>query len=114
MSSPVTLHFPDAGTMTAYLSNHPLLTKGYYQEKGVTTTIVELAAARFANSEKSEGGVKIGAASLIIDLQTGKDGFSGEPLLNLRKFDWLPPAWQVLEQQIEKALIDCAHSAQVN
>ena len=49
MSSPSTLHFPNADTMTQYLSNHPLLKINYFQEKGITKAIAELAAARFAD-----------------------------------------------------------------
>jgi hypothetical protein len=32
MSSPSTLHFPDAVTMTQYLSNHALLKTDYFEE----------------------------------------------------------------------------------
>lgn len=42
MSSPASLHFPNAKTITESLSNHPLLKTEYYLEKGITPAIVQL------------------------------------------------------------------------
>ncbi len=53
-----TLNFPDSDTMIQHLSNHPLLKINCYQKKGITKAMSELAAARFANSEKTEDDVK--------------------------------------------------------
>jgi len=97
----------------AYLSNHPLLKPDYYQEKGITKAIAELAAERFADSSKVEMDVKIGAMLLIIDLQTGKDGFKGKRLPNLGKLELLSMFWTQISMATEKALIDCANSVKV-
>lgn len=105
-----TLHFPDAVTITQYLSNHPLLKTDYYQEKGITKAIAELAAARFADNDIMETGVKIGAMLLIIDLLKGIDGFTGESLPNLGKLGLPPKFWTLIAMATEKALIDCANS----
>lgn len=107
------LHFPDAETMTQYLSNHPLLKMDYYQEKGITKAIAELAAARFANSDKVEMGVKMGTMLLINDLQAGKDGFTGKALPNLGKLGLPSMIWAQISMATESALIDCANSVKV-
>jgi len=112
MSSPSTLHFPDAVTMTQYLSNHPYLNMDYFQEKGITKAIAELAAARFADSNKVEMKVKMDTMLLIYDLQRGKDGFTGKALPNLGKW-LLPTIWTEVSTLTEKALIDCANSVKV-
>lgn len=56
MSSAAALHFPNAETMTKYLSDHDLLKFDYYKEKGITQAIVKLAAERFADSDKVDMG----------------------------------------------------------
>lgn len=106
MSSP--LHFPDVKTMTQYLSNHPLLKTEYFLEKGITKAIAELAAERFADSDKVEMGVQIGAMLLIHDLQAGEDGFTGKPLPNLGKLGLPSMIWAQISMATEAALIDCA------
>lgn len=109
--SSATLHFPDAATMTQYLSNHPLLK--YYQEKGITKAIAELAAARFADSDRVDMGVEMGTMLLINDLQTGEDGITGEALPNLGKLGLSPMTWTQISVATEKALTDCANSVKV-
>lgn len=110
MSSP-TLHFPSAEVMTKYLSNHKLLTLDYYKEKGITDTVSKLAASRFADSDKIEMGVKMGAQLIAYDLKEGEDGISGE---KITKIDGLPPAfWIQFSMGLEAALIDCAKNAAV-
>lgn len=106
--SSVILHFPDAKTMTESLSNHPLLKMDYYQEKGITQAIVELAAARFADSDKEEMGVKMGTMLIIHDLQTGTDGFSGKAVPNLGKLGLPSMFWAQISMATEAALMDCA------
>lgn len=110
MSSPSTLHFPDAATITQYLSNHPLLKMDYLQEKGITKAIAELAAARFANSDKVNMGVKMGTVLLINDLQAGKDGFTGKALPNLGELGLSLTVWTQISMATELALIECANS----
>lgn len=105
-----TLHFPDADTMTQYLSNHSFLKTAYYEEKGITKAITELAAARFANSTKAETGVKLGTMLLIGDLLKGEDCFTGKELPNLGKLELPPMVWTLVSMATEKALIDCANS----
>lgn len=104
------LHFPDADTMRKYLNNHPLLKMDYFQEKGITKVIAELATERFANSEKEEMGVKIGAMLLIEDLKIGEDGFTGKPLPNLGKIGLRETTWAQISMATEQALIDCANN----
>ncbi|MBA3238180.1 MAG: hypothetical protein H0T62_07535 [Parachlamydiaceae bacterium] len=106
MSSP--LNFPDVATMTQYLSKHPLLNTVYFQEKGITKAIVELAAERFADTEKVEMGVKLGTKLLVNDLITGEDGFTGKPLPNLGKLGLPSMIWAQISMSTEKALLDCA------
>ncbi len=112
--SDATLYFPDSVTMTQYLSNHPLLKQNYYQEKGITKAIAELAAERFADCGEREKGVKIGTVLLINDLQAGKDGFTGNPLPNLGKLGLSSMFWTQILMATEQALLDCANSVKVN
>lgn len=110
MSNAASLHFPDAGTITQYLSNHPSLKGVYFEENGITKAVAELAAKRFADREIIEAGVKMGVAWLIHDLQTGVDGLTGEALPKLRKLELPPVVWSVISSVTEIALVDCANS----
>ncbi len=107
MNSP--LYFPDANTMTQYLSNHPLLKTDFYQENGITKAISELAAERFANSEKVEMGVIMGIMLLMHDLHEGKDAFTGKSLPNLGKLGMPSIMWAHISESTQKALLDCAN-----
>ena len=107
------LHFPNAETMKTYLCKHPLLKMDYYQEKGITQAIAELAAERFADSDKVEMGVKMGTMLMMNDLQTGKDGFSGKVLPNLGKLGLPSMVWAQISMATEEALIDCANQVKV-
>lgn len=113
MSTPSSFHFPDAVTMVQYLSNHPLLKTDYFEEKGITKTIAELAAERFAENDLVETGIQIGTMCLIDDLKTGQDGFTGKPLRNLRKLELPPTFWMMLAMATQQALIDCANSGKL-
>ena len=104
-----TLHFPNAQTMRECLCKHPLLAMDYYQEKGITKAIADLASERFADSDKVAMGVKMGTMLLINDLQEGKDGFTGKPLPNLGKLGLPSTIWTQLSMATEKAIIDCAN-----
>lgn len=70
------LRFPDRNTIIEKLSINSMLKTDYNEEKGITKAIAELAAERFANSDKGEFGVKIEVHLLIKDLQSGKDSFA--------------------------------------
>jgi hypothetical protein len=50
---------------------------------------------------------------LINDLQTGEDGFTDKPLLNLGKLGLSPMTWAQISMSTERALIDCAKSVKV-
>lgn len=113
MSSPTSLHFPDAATITQYLSDHSFLNNDCYQENGITKAIAELAAARFADIDIEEQGIKKLTMLLIYDLQRGKDGYTGKALPDLGKLGLPAFAWNVISMATEKALIDCANSAKV-
>jgi hypothetical protein len=103
-----TLHFPDQKTVAESLSDHPLLKTDYFEEKGITKAIAELAAERFADRDLVEMGVKMGTTLIIYDLHTGKDGFSGKPLPNLGKLGLPSMIWTQISMSLEKALLDCA------
>ena len=105
-----TLHFPNEAAVIQYLRNYPELKTEYYEEKGITKAVAELAAERFANSNKVEAGVKLGTALLIYDLQKGIDGFTGKPLPDLGKLGLPPMVWTQISTATEEALINCAHS----
>jgi hypothetical protein len=113
MSSPSNLHFPDAATITQYLSNHPSFKVDYCKEKGITKAIAELAAARFADREVSTVEVDVGATTMLIDLLRGKDGFSGEALPNLGELGLPSISWAQIDLATRAALIDCANSSKV-
>ncbi len=107
------LHFPDAATMIQYLSNHPLLSMKCNQEKGITKAVAELAAARFADSDKSEMDVKMGTRLLINDLRTGEDRFTGKALPDLVKLGLPPKFWVQISMATQLALTHCANSVKV-
>lgn len=110
MGSPV--HFPDANTITQYLTNHPHLNIGYYQEKGITKAIAELAAKRFANKNTIEIQVKVEVGALVYDLLRGKDGYTGEVLPNFEKIEWPQGLWNPLSTATINALLECAKKVQ--
>lgn len=103
------LSFPNKETMHDYLSNHALLNTEYFQQKGITQAIVELATERFADSRKPAQGMKMGAMLIVNDLQRGKDGFSGKDLPNLGKLQLSDIIWKQISMSIELALIDCGN-----
>lgn len=105
-----TLRFPDASTIARYLSDHKLLNTDYYKEKGITKAIAELASERFADSDKTEVGIEMGIALLILDLQKGRDGYTHKLLPNLGKLELPPMVWIQISQATKRALIDCAKS----
>lgn len=102
------LHFPDEKTMTQYLSNHPLLNNEYYQEMGLTSVITQLATERFANSERVEEGVELGAQLIVYDLQQCKNGFTRKPIPNLSRLELPPFMWTQMSINVKAALLDCA------
>lgn len=76
------VRFPDANQLESCLLNQELFNNNYLMEKGITQAIALLAVDRFANSEKYEMGIDIGANLILYDLLHGKDGFSGKALPN--------------------------------
>lgn len=100
-----TLHFPNEETMVRFLCNHNLLKMPFYQEKGITEAVAQIAAERFADSDKVEMGIKLGTQLIIYDLQNGEDGFTGK---KLTKIDLPEVFWRQLSMGLEKALLDCA------
>ena len=107
MTSPSLIHFQDANTITRTLSSHPLLKLEYFEEKGITKAISDLAGKRFAKKECSEPSVKIGTLLLIEDLKNGKDGFEGDSIPNLGKLGLSGSTWMQISMNTEKALLDC-------
>lgn len=101
-----TFHFPSAEVMTRYLSEHPSLALDYYKEKGITKAVAQLAAARFADSDKVEIGIQTEVALIVYDLQTGEDEYTGA---KITKIDGLTPMfWKQFSRKLETILIDCA------
>jgi hypothetical protein len=86
MSTSVTFRFPSAEVMRAKLSENPGLNIEYFQEKGCTQAVADLAVQRFAGREKIEASITWGVRQIIYDLQQGVDGLSKKPLPKL-KFD---------------------------
>ena len=107
-----TLHFPSAEVMKSYLSKHELLNTDYNQEKGITEAVANLAAERFANSDKVEMGIKMRTMLMVNDLKCGKDGLSGKALPNLGNLGLSQVFWMTFSMSIEQALIDCAKNAE--
>ncbi len=61
----------------------------------VTQTIIKLAVERFADKEKYEQGIQLGAALIVHDIRTGEDGFTGEKL-SVPKLDFPEIVWSQL------------------
>lgn len=102
------LHFPDAKAIKTNLCTHPFLNMPYYQEKGVTKAISELAAERFANQTIVPLAIEMGSNQIIMDLLAGEDGFTGKPLPNLGKLGLDNKVWTQLLMSTEAALLECA------
>jgi hypothetical protein len=96
----MTLRFPDAETMTQFLSNHDLLKSNYYQEKGITQAVVKMAANRLANDERCDIAMEV--TLIIHDLRSGTD-----------KIDLPVTCWIQLSKALTKALEDCANMSQI-
>lgn len=103
-----TLHFPNAEIIKNYLSERPFLKINYFQEKGITKAIVDLAAERFADSEQTEMTVETGVRIMMNDLQKGKDGFTGKPLPDLGELKLNQIFWRQLLIGTQASLIRCA------
>ena len=110
MSSP-TLHFPGADELRRCLCEHPLLKTNFLMDRGITQPVAYLGAKRFANKRHLEEGVKLGRMLMMYDLQIGKDGFTGEPLLDRSQMELPPAVWAQISMATEQALIDCARQS---
>ena len=64
MSFPNTLHFPSETTIIEYLKVHPLTNNPYLTEK----KILQTAAKRFANTEKTLDAIEIDVMFTLQDL----------------------------------------------
>lgn len=110
MSAPLILRFPAKNTMIRFLSNHKLLNTEYNNEKGITIAIAKVAASRLSDRDLFETSVKLNSDYIINDLQTGRCGFTGKALPNLRKLQLDSLVWSQTSRLLEEALIDCAKS----
>lgn len=98
------LHFPNAETLKQRLCQQRALATPYYQEKGITKAISELAATNFADQVLSTPGIQLKATLVVNDLHAN-------PSINLKTLNLAPPFWHQLTSQLADALLECAVSA---
>jgi len=103
-----TISFPSSRTIMDTLAKQDWLNEPYFQEKGVTKAVAELAAARFANRDVASAGVDMGVMLMMYDLQTGSDGFTGQTLPNLGKLGLPAIVWSQLTMMLKETLLECA------
>lgn len=73
----------------------------YFEEKGITKLVAELAAKRLAHQELSEEGINTHALMIINDLMTGKDGMGK----TIPKIDLPASMMPSLSKSLEHALL---------
>ncbi len=99
------LRFPDAETITKYLSEYKPLNSIYYRKNGITRAVTKLAAKRLANTKITERVTRVVAALLISDVHKGKGSNK-----KLSKTATTVIDFAELQIVVNQALIDCAES----
>jgi hypothetical protein len=104
-----TKHFPGYLETKVSLSNNELLNTDDYKSKGITETVVRVAAKIFADQEMPLFGVKIRVMTMVYDFKHGKnDEFNKITLAhNFIRSEPSDLFWDRLAGTIYTALIEC-------
>jgi len=105
------VNFPDAKTIKSTISNHQLLGKSDYQQKGITQAVAELAAERFTNCQMYELEIGTRAMLIVDDLRSSEDSVTRSPLPDFRRLGLSDGDWVEISEAIEQVLLNCAAMA---
>lgn len=92
----MSLQIPHEKQLAQTIANTPVLKTPYFQNKGITEAIADLAKEKFAGGNVIDLFARLGAADIVKDLRNRE--FDGEELSEA--------VWQQVLRNTEKALRD--------
>jgi hypothetical protein len=106
------LCFPSASKIKECLEDSDVLKLSFYQQFDRAKNIIAVTSKRFANRQLSERGLDNAIDILVVDLQMGKDGYTGEKVPQVA----LPEVFSVLftfKANLKDYLLKCATAIKV-